>query len=58
LIVTAAYTGMRWGELARPQWHNVDLDTLTSLPTGDVQAGCTVQTMGDPPVTAITSAVV
>ena len=29
LIYTAAYTGMRWGELAGLQWHNVDLDTAT-----------------------------
>lgn len=29
LIITAAYTGMRWGELAGLQWHNVDLDTGT-----------------------------
>jgi integrase len=29
LIVTAAYTGMRWGELAGLQWHNVDLDKAT-----------------------------
>lgn len=25
LIITAAYTGMRWGELAGLQWHNVNL---------------------------------
>lgn len=29
LIITAAYTGMRFGELAGLQWHNVDLDTAT-----------------------------
>lgn len=29
LITTAAYTGMRWGELAGLQWHNVNLDTDT-----------------------------
>lgn len=29
LIITAAYTGMRWGELAGLQWHNVDLDNAT-----------------------------
>jgi integrase len=27
LIITAAYTGMRWGELAGLQWDHVDLDT-------------------------------
>ena len=26
LIITAAYTGMRWGELAGLQWDHVDLD--------------------------------
>jgi integrase len=29
LIITAAYTGLRWGELAGLQWHNVDLDKGT-----------------------------
>ncbi|MBB3666189.1 integrase [Prauserella sediminis] len=29
LVVTAAYTGMRWGELAGLQWHNVDLKAGT-----------------------------
>lgn len=29
LVVSAAYTGMRWGELAGLQWHNVDLDEAT-----------------------------
>ncbi|WP_263249604.1 tyrosine-type recombinase/integrase [Saccharopolyspora rosea] len=26
MIITAAYTGLRWGELAGLQWHNVALD--------------------------------
>jgi integrase len=26
LIITAAYTGMRWGELVGLQWSRVDLD--------------------------------
>ncbi|SFQ74749.1 Site-specific recombinase XerD [Amycolatopsis arida] len=29
LVITAAYTGLRWGELAALQWHNVDLTAGT-----------------------------
>ncbi|QUH05023.1 tyrosine-type recombinase/integrase [Saccharopolyspora erythraea] len=31
LIITAAYTGMRWGELAGLQWHNVTLDGTATI---------------------------
>ncbi|MEY8041209.1 tyrosine-type recombinase/integrase [Saccharopolyspora cebuensis] len=31
LIITAAYTGMRWGELAGLQWHNVTLDGAATI---------------------------
>lgn len=44
LVITAAYTGMRWGELTGLQWHNVNLDTATI--TIDKDKGALHETAG------------